>query len=164
VAHLQKKIERLSSDLHDLSHQLHPAKLDKLGLLPTVRGYIREMKKMYEFSVELAEEDFPDALPNDLAICLFRIIQEAVWNARKYSQVDRAFIQLKGNFDNVCLTIYDCGAGFDMDTSQKPAGIGIMGMEERARLFGGTCTVFSRSGGGTYIEVVIPLPPAGPQE
>ncbi len=164
VVILQKKIERLSTDLHNLSHRLHPAKLDQLGLVPTVKGHIREMKKMYGFTVELAEESFPKPLPGNIAICLFRIMQEALWNAKKYSQVTHAVVELTGKSHKVSLKVCDSGVGFDKPSIQSTAGIGFVSMEERARLVGGTLSICSRPGEGTRVEVDVPLPPAIRQE
>ncbi len=164
VINLQKKVESLSSDLHGLSYRLHPAKLDQLGLLPTVKGHIREMKKMYGFTVELAEESFPKPLPGNIAICLFRIMQEALWNAKKYSQVTHAVVELTGKSHKVSLKVCDSGVGFDKPSIQSTAGIGFVSMEERARLVGGTLSICSRPGEGTRVEVDVPLPPAIRQE
>ncbi len=164
VINLQKKVESLSTDLHGLSHRLHPAKLDQLGLIPTVKGHIREMKKMYGFTVELAEESFPKTLPGNIALCLFRIMQEALCNAKKYGQVTHAVVELRGTSDKVSLKVSDSGVGFDKPSIQSTAGIGFVSMGERARLVGGTLSIFSRPGEGTRVEVEVPLSPAMRQE
>ncbi|WNM62286.1 PAS domain-containing sensor histidine kinase [Candidatus Nitrospira neomarina] len=155
---LTEQIKRLSSDLYHLSHHFYPTKLEKLGLLPTVKGYVRELKTLCSFSVKVFESNFPKVLPKHIDLGLFRIIQEALWNAKKYSQVSQAFLELRGTTHKVYVKITDWGVGFKEHTIKEMVGLGLLSMEERARILGGSITVKSKPDKGTQITVEIPLP------
>jgi signal transduction histidine kinase len=95
-------------------------------------------------------------LPDDIALCLFRIAQEAMHNAIKHSGARTIKIQLKGDNDVIALKITDDGIGFDV-SGAAGKGLGLISMHERADTIGGTLKVVSRKGSGTRLQVTVPF-------
>jgi len=154
---LAAQVKELSSYVHDLSHQLHPAKLGQLGLLAALRGLCAEVTRGHGLAVDFAHRDVPAAVPEDVALCLYRIAQEALQNVVKHSGCRRAAVEVAGTADALCLRVGDDGAGFDPGTADGTARLGLVSMQERLRLVGGTLAIDSRPGAGTRIEVRVPL-------
>lgn len=157
IAEMLKSTNELSSDLHSLSHQLHSSKLELLGLVPALQGLCVELSEKYETQLEFTERGFPVELPRELALCLFRVAQEALGNVIKHSGAKSAHIALGANADGVSLRISDHGKGFDTDIMDQERGIGLRGMSERLRIVGGRLTVISEPLKGTEILAEAPL-------
>ena len=147
---------RISSSVHDLSHRLHPAKLRLIGLVAALQGLQREMPQS-DILMTVTHDDVPSALPPDLTLCLFRVAQEALRNAFKYSKARKLTVHLGGGSDQITLTIADDGVGFDVDTAWGK-GLGLVSMSERLEAIGGNLAIRSRPGAGTLIDVKVPLP------
>jgi len=145
----------VSSDIHALSHQLHPSKLDTLGLVASLQGFCRELSGQHKLQVHFFHSDIPQQLPRDVALCLFRITQEALRNVVKHSGTTEAEVELSSNADEISLCISDPGQGFDIETV-KGAGLGLISMRERLRLVGGHLSIESEPSQGTRIHVHIP--------
>ncbi len=152
--------KQLSSDVHRLSHELHPRRLEHLGLAAALRILAHEQAKQ-GMRVAFAERDLPPHLPRDAALCLSRIAQESLRNALTHSGTREAAIELLGNAGGIRLRVFDRGAGFD--PARSLGGLGLVSMRERARLAGGELSIDSRPGHGTCIEAWIPCPPAQPE-
>jgi PAS domain S-box-containing protein len=153
-------VKQLSSTVHNLSHELHPAKLEQLGLVAAVRGLCRDLTQSHGLPIEFAQEDVPATLPRDTALCLYRIAQESLQNVIKHSAAQHAAVKLSGNGDSIRLRVVDDGCGFDAASRDGKEGLGLVGMRERLRLVRGVLTIDSRPAAGTRIEVRVPLPPA----
>src|SRR5262249_58262524 len=82
---LLARVKQLSSSVHDLSHQLHPSKLEQLGLVAAVRGLCKELTQSHGLPIEFTHHEVPEAIPEDTALCLYRIVQEALGNVLKHS-------------------------------------------------------------------------------
>ena len=107
-----------------------------------------------------AQQTLGDRLPSDMEVALFRIVQEALMNAGKYSQADQIVISLGIDEGNVLLDIVDDGAGFDAAQLKRPTregGMGLFGMQERAEILGGRLVIESHQGTGTQIHASMPL-------
>lgn len=100
--------------------------------------------------------DFPDSVPQQLALCLYRVIQEGLQNIAKHSRAKAASITLQGLSEGIRLSIEDKGIGFDPQEVRKKAGIGLSSMRERVRLLNGAISFKLEPGQGTAIEVFIP--------
>jgi PAS domain S-box-containing protein len=148
----------LGADLHSLSHRLHSSTLDSMGLVPALKGLCSEFRKHHDLEVSLVAENVPRKIPNETALCLFRIAQEAIQNARKHSRVRSAEVRVEGLEGTVHLSITDSGIGFDRQEAVREGGIGIRSMEERARLVNGRLQVRSKPGSGTMVEIWVPVP------
>jgi signal transduction histidine kinase len=154
----------VSSELHSISHQLHPAKLDLLGLVATVGGHCREVSQQHELQIEFVHYDVSDRIPKDVALCLFRIVQEALRNIVKHGRTESAKVELSGSADEIYLRISDQGAGFSPESAQARGGLGLISMRERLRLIGGHLDVESEPSRGTRIYVRVPVGDGGVQK
>jgi signal transduction histidine kinase len=155
VRDAQKRVKSLLKSVHDLSHRLHPASLRLVGLLGALGQLQRDLSRP-GMTITVASENFAPALPDDIALCLFRIAQEGMQNAIKHSGARTIRIQLKGDNDLIALTIVDDGAGFDV-SGAAGKGLGLISMYERAESVGGTLSVASRKGAGTRLQVTVPF-------
>lgn len=153
---LAGRTEDISTEIHNLSHRLHSAKLEALGLEAAIQGHCRELRAQ-GLEVQCLAENVPGGLSYDVALCLFRVVQEGLNNVVKHSGVDVARVSLRGTNDALLLEIADAGRGFDDADSLVPGGLGLASMGERLRLIGGEVSIRSRLGRGTTIEARVPL-------
>jgi signal transduction histidine kinase len=147
------RTQEITRSIHDLAHQLHPARLHLLGLVGALRGLERELSRP-GLSISTTHDTVPPLSP-ELALCLFRIVQEALQNAIKYSQAHEITVDLHGVADGVRLTITDDGIGFDVDGTWT-RGLGLISMRERIEAVGGTLSIFSKPGFGTRLVASVP--------
>ncbi|MCI0663125.1 MAG: ATP-binding protein [Acidobacteria bacterium] len=103
--------------------------------------------------------DIPESLSRDIALCIFRIVQEALSNVVKHSGAQEARVELIGSPQAIQLSIVDPGTGFEIELVKKRGGLGLISMQERLRLVGGEISIKSRPLFGTQINVQIPLKP-----
>jgi len=146
----------VSSDIHGLSHQLHPSKLDTLGLVSSLKGFCGEFSGQHKLPVQFLYSDIPDLVPKDVTLCFFRIAQEALRNVVKHSGSTEAEVELAGSADGMELCISDSGHGFDVESVKGVAGLGLISMRERLRLVGGQLSIESEPSRGTRIRARIP--------
>jgi signal transduction histidine kinase len=152
------RVKRLSSAVHDLSTELHPSKLEQLGIEAAIRGLCKELARAHGLTIEFAALPVPTTIPDDTALCLYRIAQEALRNVVKHSGARRVRVELSGDERDVSLRIADEGSGFDSGTLRGKGGLGLVSMRERLLLIGGSITIDSRPSVGTRIDVHVPLP------
>jgi PAS domain S-box-containing protein len=157
---LWNRASEIGADLHTLSHQLHSTTLQSLGLILGVGAFCDEFSQQQGIQVDLAHENIPRSVPPDVALCLFRVVQEGLRNVKKHSGSSRAEVRLEGSDDAIHLSLFDHGVGFDQFDPSTHAGLGMRSMEERLRLIGGRFEVQSASMKGTRIDVWVPLKPA----
>jgi PAS domain S-box-containing protein len=151
------QVKRLSSEVHRLSHELHPAKLEQLGLVAALRGFCKEFALAHEMAIEFADRSAPRALPQDTALCLCRIAQEALHNVVKHSGATAARVELDMKGNELRLAIADDGVGFDPESMRGNGSLGLVSMDERARFVHGLLSVESHAGKGTRVEVRVPI-------
>ena len=154
---LVKVASEVSSDLHSMSHQLHPARLDLQGLVAAMGGLCRELNSQHELRIKFLHHDVPAQIPGDVALCLFRIVQEALRNVVKHGKTTEAKVELSGEGDGINLCVSDPGAGFNAEGAQGKGGLGLVSMRERLRLLGGDFAVESEPLHGTRVRVRVPL-------
>jgi PAS domain S-box-containing protein len=157
---LQNLVEvasEVSSDLHNMSHRLHPARLDLQGLVAATASYCKELANKHELEVRFVHQDVPTQIPTDISLCLFRIVQESLRNVVKHSMTAEATVEIFGYGDRIELCISDTGAGFRPDSAASKVGLGLISIRERLRLIGGQLTVRSEVSRGTSICVQVPL-------
>ncbi len=157
MRHLSAQVKNLSSSVHRLSHELHPAKLEQLGLAAAVRGFCREIGEMRNIAIEVDTREVPRELPNDIALCIYRIVQEGLQNVIKHSGAVTAKVELTTNEDHLGLVVSDQGCGFDSVVAKGEGSLGLVSMRERVRLVRGQISIESRKGEGTRIQVQVPL-------
>jgi PAS domain S-box-containing protein len=156
VERLAAQVRELSTGVHKLSYQLHPAKLDQLGLVTAARSWCRDLAES-GLQVEFAAGDVPDDLPADVALCLFRVIQEALRNVARHSGAATARVVLTADAAGMRLVVSDRGRGFDPPTKVGGHGLGLVSMQERVRLLHGAITFESSPDCGTIVTVTIPV-------
>jgi two-component system sensor histidine kinase UhpB len=130
--------------------------LTHLGLEPALRAYCEEFSKLRKIKVRLIARALPDTIPPGVALCVYRVVQEALGNVARHAQAKRTMISISGNDDVLQVAIKDDGRGFDLDQA-KGKGLGLISMEERVRHLGGTFSIVPKPGNGTRIDIGIPL-------
>jgi signal transduction histidine kinase len=155
------QVRELSSEVHRLSHQLHPAKLDQLGLEMAARSWCRDLTRQSRVRVEFEARDVPPDVPAGTALCAYRILQESLQNVARHSGVGVARVSLTATAGVLQLTVRDDGRGFDTTTGNG-GGLGLLSMRERAHLLNGSLTIESAPGRGTCVNLELPLTNGAP--
>jgi PAS domain S-box-containing protein len=156
---LRDQTTRITNDVQLLSHELHFSKLDYLGVVGAAKNFCKEFSEQHKVEIDFQSHDLPTALPTDLSLSLFRVLQEAVRNATKHSGVKRFEVRLWGSTGEINLTVSDLGAGFDQEAAMKSTGLGLTSMQERLRLVHGELSIKSPPKGGTTIHARVPFEP-----
>jgi len=169
IATMSNRAIDLAKDVQAISHRLHSSKLDHLGIALAAAAFCHELSQHHGIAIQFSAGEIPDKLPNDVALCLFRVLQEAVTNAVRHGHPRQVTVGLRASDADVRLDIVDDGSGFDPVLAMKGPGLGLISMRERLRLVGGELRIESRPGAGTAIRARAPLrnpdahdlPPAG---
>ena len=156
VARLVDRASDIAGDVHCLSHDLHPPKLDLLGLAPAIEGLCRDVSRQCDIRIEFRQRGVSRHVSPEAALCLFRIAQEALQNVVKHSGGTAAIVRLVATARNICLHVADGGKGFDL-TSGSGAGLGLLSIRERARLAGGRVGIRTAILRGTRLVVTLPI-------
>jgi len=156
---LVRRVKEISEDVHSLSHRLHPALLDRVGLVPAVRKLCKDLQAQSGIKLTLTCGDIPDSLSKNVSVGLFRVAQEALANVLKHSGAAAASIDLTASHNAIRLQVVDYGQGFEQSSNHR-TGLGLLSMRERIRLIGGELTVRSQPSQGTVIQAEIPIPGA----
>lgn len=155
---LESLVDRSLNELQRLIADLRPSHLDDLGLPAALRWYAGEVqgRTALKISVEVFGE--PRPLPGPVSTALFRITQEALTNVVRHAEASTARIRVRYGESGLDLHVSDDGRGFDPRPigSREPGAWGLLGIEERATLLGGTAVIRSRPGEGTTVEVSVP--------
>lgn len=154
-------VDRAIQGVRNVAANLRPAVLD-MGLVPSIEWLCMELTRQGGGECALKGADLPIEIEASRAIVLFRIVQEALTNIRKYAQACEVEITLEQRERELSLQVCDNGPGFDMDAVALRGGLGLLGMRERAIALGGKLDVSSAPGQGTRVSVVIPLEPDQP--
>lgn len=157
IVRLQQRIAGIADGVRRISHELHPAVLELAGIEPALRSYCNQFSSDKGVAVSLSAEGTFDDLPAEVALCLYRVAQEALQNVAKHSGAKQAEARLRQTEDAVVLTVADRGRGFDAAAPAPHAGLGLVSMKERARLVHGQLKIASAPGEGATLEVSIPL-------
>jgi signal transduction histidine kinase len=144
----------ISKSLHDISHQLHPTRLRMIGLVTALDRLCAELSRA-GIGISFTHTNVP-TLPAEVMLCLFRVVQEGLQNAVKYSNASQVTVHLRGNTGELTLTVIDNGNGFEVDAAWGK-GVGLASMLERLEAIGGSFEVYSRPGIGTRLVGKVPL-------
>ena len=155
---LSTRVKELSTAVHTLSHLLHPANLEQIGLVAAVQGLCGEFNRCHCLWVTFTHIDLPDSIPDAMALCLYRIAQEALRNVVRHSGTNRAAVELTGTSVGIRLRVSDGGEGFDPGSARCLGGLGLVSMRERLHLVGGELMIASRPMHGTLIDARVPVP------
>ena len=154
---IRRHCSEIAGDVQSLSHELHSAKLDYLGVVTAIRGLCSEISRQNQISVDFNDRNVPRYLPKDISLCLFRIAQEALHNAVKYSGANQCLVALYAIEEEIQLVVRDAGAGFDVEEAKRNRGLGLVSMQERVHLVHGRFAVDSKPGKGTRIFAAVPF-------
>jgi PAS domain S-box-containing protein len=154
---IRKLCSEIANDVQALSHKLHSSKLDYLGIAPALKGLCEEFSRQHEVTVEFIERNVPPDVPQDASLCFFRVTQEALRNAVKYSRTNSFAVELTGVAGEVRLEVRDWGAGFEVQEAKRNHGLGLVSMRERVNLVRGRFSIESTPGEGTRVIAVVPL-------
>lgn len=157
VASLCREFVALGKDVQTLSHRLHSSKLDYLGLAAAATAFCRELSAQRDVTIDFVHHHVPPDLSKDVALGLFRVLQEALNNAIRHSGERHFDVTLRGGHDDIQLEIEDYGVGFDSDAALRSHGLGLISMRERLTLINGELSIDSQPGIGTTIRARVPL-------
>ena len=146
------------TDVRSIMYDLKPYLMHEQGLHATLKDYFNEYEAKYSFFIDYVT--FGQQRQYDLAleVGLLRMVQEAITNVRKHAGVNKALVKFEDNGSHLTLVIKDEGKGFDFgEIRQKRESYGIVGMQERVKIFGGELEIFSRPGEGAQIIIKVPL-------
>jgi len=154
---LMESASDLGADLHSLSHKLHSTTLERLGLAAGVASFCKEFSAQQGLQIEFSQQGLPRSVSPEIALCLFRIVQEALRNVQKHSGAAHARVRIETMGDTLHLSISDDGVGFDVNDGVDHQGLGLWSMRRRVRLVGGRYEIYSKKQNGTRIEIWTPI-------
>ncbi len=161
LAEARSIADQASEQIRELSLYLRPSMLDDLGLVPTLRWHLNRYSKRMNVEVKLEMIDLDERLGADVETVLYRVVQEALNNVAKHAEAKTALVRLERKGEVIAIYINDDGKGFDVNETlvrgDPEGGIGLLGMQERVAILGGSFTVQSRKGHGTVILAEIPV-------
>ena len=157
IAELQKQTAEIAADVQSLSHELHSAKLQLLGMAAATKSFCQEFETQQKVEIDFRTADLPAILPPDLSLCFFRVLQETLRNAAKHSSVRHFEVRLWATSSEMHLTVSDSGVGFDSEAAKASPGLGLISMEERLKMLNGTFSIESRPQHGTTIHARVPF-------
>jgi PAS domain S-box-containing protein len=157
VASLQHRALGLADNIRHLSHDLHPSVLKHAGLVAALSAHCADVERQHSLEVTfMADGDF-ESTSSAAALCLYRVAQEGLRNVVTHARAVRAEVSLRRRGDHAELTIVDNGQGFDItQASVSGHGLGLVSINERVRLVGGTVSIVTELNKGTRLHVQIP--------
>jgi signal transduction histidine kinase len=155
TAQARERTQTVARSVHDLSYRLYPAKLTLIGLVPALQSLKREMERSV-IVMNFVHRGVPRTLPADVTLCVFRVVQEALQNAIKYSGAREVSLSVEGVRDELVVMIVDDGVGFDVGAVWGN-GLGLISMKERVTAVHGKFVIHSEPGAGTRLCMAVPL-------
>ena len=152
-----EQVAGLENDIQALSHRLHSSKLEYLGLEAATASLCTELSERQNVKIDFRCDAIPEDLPSEMSLCLFRVLQESLHNAMKYSGVGVFEVSLTGSPQGIELKVHDSGVGFDAKGARNGHGLGLTSMRERLKLVGGQLSIDSKPNQGTTIFARVPL-------
>jgi PAS domain S-box-containing protein len=151
---MQEEAAQLIEEIREISWELRPSVLDDLGLVPAIRSFLSRYSDHYNIDVYF-DCVLNQRLSISIELTIYRIIQEALTNIRKYAEVTEAAVTVREMDDMVRVMVGDKGKGFDVD--KQSLGVGLFSMDERARSVGGELSIIASPGKGTKVILEIPI-------
>jgi signal transduction histidine kinase len=157
VGALRTELEDLSASLRQMAYRLHPSFHQEGGLMPMLERLAGDMAQSSGLEVEIREgSPPPPTLGTEQSLVVYRIAQEALANVVRHAGSDRAVVEVSGVNHSIQLSVQDFGTGFDADRPPR-RGLGLTSMTERARSAGGMLSLESHPGGGTRVQLKLPV-------
>lgn len=162
---LRQQVDRTLDGVRRFSQDLRPSILDDLGLLPALEWLCSQVGERFGIVVEMKVSGQAHRLTPEVELALFRIAQEGLSNVGKHSEASKARVTIHFEENGAIMTIEDDGKGFELPARTgdlaRIGKLGLVGMQERARLVGGSLEIYSESGRGTALTVLVPARQAG---
>ena len=155
-ATLHERTVAAATAVRNLSHELHPDVLEHSGLTATLRRHCADIERLHQVTLNFNPGDGLDSLDSDVALCLFRVVQEALTNAARHARARTIGVSFLTTADSVELNVVDDGVGF-VASERARSGLGLRSIHERVRFMRGNVSVDSRPGEGTKVLVRIPI-------
>jgi signal transduction histidine kinase len=149
----------LGADLHTLSHRLHSATLERLGLATGISALCREFAAQQNVQIDFSADPILTSVHPDVALCLFRIVQEGLRNSKRHSGTTKVQVALREQGDKLYVSVRDEGCGFEVNELDKKSGLGVRSIKERIHFLAGKFAIHSEPGKGTAIEAWVPHQP-----
>ena len=153
----REQIGVLAQEIQEFSRQLHSGVLHELGLEVALRAECDAYARRTGTAVKFSAENVPELLREDISLCLYRVAQESLHNIWKHAESNRLSVMLRASNEEIELIIEDFGKGFDIESTKGKGGLGLISMQERVRLVGGSFAITTKAGDGTRVQVRIPL-------
>ena len=131
------------NDVKSLAHELYSPRLEYLGIAAVMSSFCKEFGERKRVEIDFRSDGLPSAIPSEISLCLFRVLQEALYNAVQHSGVRQVDARLWGTSDQIQLTVSDFGVGFDLKKGRQDGGLGINRMQERLKLVKGSLSIDS---------------------
>jgi len=158
-------LERLLGQVRQISLDLRPSTLDDLGLVPALRSLLDEQGRRASVAVHFSAKNMPANLDPEIQTTCFRIAQEAITNAVRHANATRIDVDLGRENGYLRLQVRDNGRGFDAESAQaQPAGLGLIGIKERAAMVDARAKIISSPKKGTTVDVSLPLTSSSERE
>lgn len=154
---IASRVDALSADVRSISHRLHPAILDDLGLIAALKALVDEFGRREGMFTTFVGHEVPDALPPPSATAAYRVAQEALRNVAKHAGKTHVKVLVSRVDATLRLEVRDFGLGFDPEDGHAVHGLGLRSMRERARIAGGTLELKSELGAGTSVVLEVPI-------
>jgi signal transduction histidine kinase len=155
VSRALETTQSISTSVRELSHRLHPSKLRLIGLVAALDSLRRDLSPPH-LPIAFCHRNVPAEIDQNIALCVFRVAQEALGNAVKHGDAGHIWVDLTGGPSSVALTITDDGKGFDVNGPPN-AGLGLISMRERVESVGGVLEIHATSASGTRLTVTVPI-------
>ncbi len=156
LVEIRDQMAEFSGSLRKMSHQLHPSMLEDLGLHVALDSLVEDYRQA-GMPICISPEPVAYSIPLSAATALYRVAQEALSNAARHARGSDVYLALK-TFDNeLRLIIRDSGPGFSLGDVRHTSGLGLLSMQERVRLAGGTLYISAKPGNGTLVLVRMPF-------
>ena len=152
-----KQTLEILTDIKALAHELYSPRLEYLGVAAVMSSFCNEFGERKRVAIDFRSDGLPSAIPPEISLCLFRVLQEALHNAVQHSGVRQVDARLWGTSDQIQLTVSDFGIGFNVGTAREVGGLGINRMQERLKLVKGSLFIDSQPKRGTTIRARVPL-------
>lgn len=160
---IRRHVSELSDDVRQMAYRFHQTTAEDLGLQVALQRYIKDFVRRTGIKAQFLKPATVEAIPSRAATCLFRIAQESLGNVAKHAEATHVSIHLSITPDQLRLIIRDNGVGMAFDESPKRSGgLGLLSMQERARLLNGSVTWRSAPGAGTELTACLPWPTEEP--
>ena len=152
---LTEQASEIAAEVRNVSHELHPATVELVGLTESLRALCAEVSRKTEVPVLFAGDALPPTIDPDVSLSIYRIAQEALHNVSRHSGAEAAEVHLTHSEEMLTLQIADNGKGFRL--AEQHVGLGLISMRERVAFLGGQLTIQTAPGGGTRVRVQVPL-------